>query len=157
MRKGYSLIEVLVSVAILTILAIAVYDVLLVGQDTFYAGIGKVDLQAQVRLSFTWITRELREAGSFNITALSATDDRLSLDTPNEIGILYYRDITDANGDGLTTQVIREYPSGTRRVVANSITSLTFTPSGGNTVTVSANAEKSSGTDTLYYNMTTKV
>jgi len=142
--KGFTLLEVLVSIAIFSVISIGIYNVLIVGQRTFYTGLGTLELQSQIRMAVSWITRELREGTSFSITTVDADDDSITFSTPNEASIAYYRDVSDLNGDNITTQVIREYPSGTRKVVANDITSLEFSSS-GRLVKVSLTAAKNSG------------
>lgn len=130
LKKGFTLLEILISVAILTFVALAIYGVIVAGQRTYYSGLGTLELQSQARLAFFTMTRELREATSFAVTPVGADDDSIVFSTPNEASISYYRDVSDSNADGLTSQVIREYPLGTRKVLANDVTSLRFLPSG---------------------------
>lgn len=156
MDKGFTLIEVFISVAILSIIFAASYAVLLTGQNTWFVGLDMSELQSQLRLGSSYITREFREATSFSITPIDADDDILVFTTPNETSISYYRDINDSNNDGLTNQIIREYPSGTRRVVANNISSLHFS-SLGELLQVNIAASKTSRGRTLQLSLVEKV
>ena len=129
MDKGFTLVEVFISVAILSIIFAGSYAVLLTGRNTWFVGLDMLELHSQLRLGSSYIIREFREATSFSVTPVDADDDILVFTTPNESSISYYRDINDLNNDGLTNQIIREYPIGTRRVVANNISSLHFSSS----------------------------
>lgn len=154
--KAFSLMELLVSVAILSFISIAVFDTMLVGQRTFYSGTGTLELQGETRRGFYWITKELREATTHTITVINSNDDTLVFSTPTKASINYYRDISDANSDGITTQVIREYPAGTWTVVANKVTSLKFTDA-TNSVVVDMTLSMVSGSKTLTLTPRTKV
>jgi len=156
MDKGFTLMEVLISVAILSIIFAASYAVLLTGHNTWFVGLDMSELQSQLRLGSSYIIREFREATVFSITPVDADDDTLVFTTPSETAISYYRDINDLNNDGLTNQIIREYPSGTRRVVANNISSLRFSSS-GELLQVNMAAAKTSKGRTLQVSLAEKV
>jgi prepilin-type N-terminal cleavage/methylation domain-containing protein len=156
MDKGFTLVEVLISVAILSIIFAASYAVLLTGQNTWFVGQDMLGLQSQLRLGSSCIIREFREAASFSITPVDADDDILTFRTPNEASISYYRDINDLNNDSLTDQIIREYPSGTIRVIANNISSLHFSSS-GKLLQINITAAKTSRGRTLQLSLAEKV
>lgn len=156
MDKGFTLVEVLISVAILSIIFAGSYAVLLTGQNTWFVGIDTCELQAQLRLGSSYIIREFHEATSFSITPVDTDDDILVFTTPNEASISYYRDISDSNNDGRTDQIIREYPSGTRRVISNNISSLSFS-SLGKLLQVNIAASKTSRGRTLQLSLAEKV
>ena len=71
-----------------------------------------------------WMTRELREASGVTV---GSGNNRITFNNYNGSGITYYLDTSDANGDHLNNQIIREFPSGTRRMVAQDISGLVFT------------------------------
>jgi type II secretory pathway component PulJ len=154
--RSFTLLEVLISLAIFIIISAGIYNVLLIGQKTFNSGVGIVDLQSQMRLFISSITRELREAKTFSIALIDDDDDSITFSTPNESSITYYRDVADLNGDGLTNQIIREYPLGTRRVVANNISSLEFLAD-GNVVEIRLTAAKNADGRQLQLTSITKV
>lgn len=133
MRKtaGLTIFELLVSAAIMSIIGIGIFNVLMTGQGTFATGIGQIDLQGQARVALTWIGRELREASSVTISPLGSDDDLIVFSTPGESSIRYYRDVADSNSDGASDQLIREYPSGTYRIIASRISSLEFSENAG--------------------------
>jgi hypothetical protein len=128
--RGLSLVEVLVSVFILGILVIGILNVMDLGSENYHINAGSLELQRQAFQALDWMINELREADITSITPLDADSDQIVFDAPGgDSGIQYYRDINDANGDGSIDQVIREYPPGTRKVLANRITRLKFTHS----------------------------
>lgn len=76
--------------------------------------------------------RELRQGRAADIV-IAGQNSEISFYIPPAVygepwsgPVKYYLDINDANGDGATDEVIREYPQGTRRVTAKNISSLSF-------------------------------
>lgn len=153
---GFTLMEMLIAFALFIVIMIGVYNVLLVGQKACFSGLGAAELQSQSRLFVSLFSREFREAKSFSVTPVSGNDDIITFSTPNESSITYYRDTGDLNGDGVTTQIIREYPSGQRRVVASNVDSLKFSSS-GKLLQVSVTARKNSGGRTITQTTINKV
>ena len=126
--KGFTLVEVMVSVAILTLLIAGTYAILNIGNTTYFTDICLLDLHQGARQSMYYMVKEVRQAkaGDVNIVALDADDDQITFNTPDEDGIQYYRDLSDVNGDGIVKQIIREYPAGTYKILASDISSLRF-------------------------------
>jgi len=123
-QRGFTFIEAMMVTVIFVFLMIGVTQVLNLGNDTFPLDLGQVDLQYQARQGMQWLTRELREASNIQI---NNGLQQIIFDNYNGEGIKYFRDSSDINGDGLSNQIIREFPAGTRRVVANCVSSLAFT------------------------------
>ena len=126
--KGFTLVEVLVSAAILTFIIAGIYAILNIGRMTYYTDMCYLDLHQNARQSMRWMVRELREASAEDIAIVSIVgdDDRITFDTPNEDGIQYYRDLSDINVDNIENQIIREHPTGTYRILSNDISTLSF-------------------------------
>ncbi|MDP2941111.1 MAG: hypothetical protein Q8N85_02495 [Candidatus Omnitrophota bacterium] len=129
--KAFTLVELLIVTLLLGMITAGVVTVLNVGNAAYYADLGMLGLQQQVRQCLNWLEREVRASSSLAITTEDANSDRVVFTTPNKFAVQYYRDRIDSNGDGITNQVIREYPFGTRRVIANDISRLKFSQSGG--------------------------
>lgn len=126
--KAFTLIEVLVVALIFSFLAIGITQVMNLGNVVFPVDLGQMQLQQQTRQAIQWMTRELRQASTDPIDpVIGIGNNRITFDSFGDLGISYYLDTGDANGDGLVNQIIREFPAGSRRIVANSITGLTFT------------------------------
>ena len=124
-KNGFTLVEILVTLLILSFLVTSIFQVLNVGQLTYYADIGLLDLHQNARRSIYWMARELRQSSPEDVSV--RTNTHIIFDTPNETEISYYLDEADVNGDGIFSQIIREYPSGTYRIIAQNISSLSFT------------------------------
>ena len=123
--KGFVLVEVVISVLILTFLLAGIYGVLNAGGSTYHTSVTLVDLQQQARLAMDGMTREVRQARASEIDSTGFPDE-ISFKVPPEtagaawIGwITYYLDT-------VSNQIIREYPSGTEKIVANNVQSLNF-------------------------------
>jgi len=142
MIKGITLIELAVSLLILILLIAGIYGVLYVGQFASHTDIGQLLLQQQTRQGIYWMIKELREEDGSGI-AISTEGDKITFSTIEESNIKYYRDTADANKDGITTQILREYPTGTYKILTNNISDLTFALSDDNKfVTIALKAEK---------------
>lgn len=136
MNNGFTLVEILVSLLILGFLFAAIYGVLNIGNIIFKDNMTLLQLQQQARQGMDRMVNEIRESKSSEITIISG--NTISFKVPPEtygnlwVGpISYYRDVNDANNDGVVNQIIREYPAGTRKILANDITALSFSLTGG--------------------------
>jgi type II secretory pathway pseudopilin PulG len=142
---GFTLVDVLVSIAILSLIIAGVFGVLNMGNTTYNTDLSLLDLQQNARQGMDWMVRELRESssGDINIVPIDADDDQITFNTPNETGIQYYRDMTER-------QIIREYPAGTTRIIANDINSLNFSLS-GNLLEIQVTAIKTQRPDLTFF------
>lgn len=134
MKNGFTLIEVLVVVLILSFTIAGIYGVLNIGNLTYNEGMALIDLQQQARQAMFNMSKEIRESKSIT---LSDGNSKVSFYIPSAsygdpwIGpIEYYRDVNDSNNDGITDQVLREYPKETKKILANYISALNFSLSG---------------------------
>ncbi|MBI4308865.1 MAG: prepilin-type N-terminal cleavage/methylation domain-containing protein [Candidatus Omnitrophica bacterium] len=139
--KGYTLVEALISVLILSFMLLGVYGVLATGNTIITNDNALLEMQQQARNAMDRMVREVRESSTQTITVVSASSDKISFTTPNETGIQYY-----LSG----TNLVREYPSGTIVKVANSIAYLKFTLSGV-LLTISVRADKTLYTKTVSF------
>lgn len=118
---GFTFAEIMASVAIFTILAVAILSVLIVGQKAWHSDAGRVELQQQARLGMDGMIREVRESKGANISISGG----LRIDISNYPGasgtISYYLQ----NG-----QLIREYPAGTEKILAGDVEAVDFSLSG---------------------------
>ena len=130
--RGFTLVEILVSVLILGFLFAAIYGVLNIGNIVFKDDITLVQLQQQARQGIDRMINEIRESKPSEITLADANTKIIFKIAPPVYGdpwvgpISYYRDVNDTNNDGVTNQIIREYPTGTWKILGNYITALSF-------------------------------
>lgn len=115
--KGFTLVEMMVSVAIFGLLFLAIFAILTAGNNVFQRDAIYLELQQNTRNGMDRIVREVRESRSSVITVEAANADRISFNTPNETGIRYYLS---------SGALIREYPSGTRKTLATGLGRLKF-------------------------------
>jgi len=129
--RGFTIIEVLISFAILIIVFAGIFAVLNVGGQSWNAGSGSLDLQQQARQAMDGITKELRQSNVNNITI---APDRTAINFTIPMNITT-NPITYSSNIGYylneDNQVIREHPVDTTRVLANNITNLSFCCEGG--------------------------
>lgn len=128
--KGLTIVEIMVCVVIFSVLFVGIYGVLNVGNLSYLTDMNMMRLQQAARQSMQQLSLDLRNATNPVVTVIDASSDKITFDTYGGSGISYYRDAADLNGDGITSQIIREYPAGTRKVIANDISLLKFTPVG---------------------------
>ncbi|MDD5097550.1 MAG: prepilin-type N-terminal cleavage/methylation domain-containing protein [Candidatus Omnitrophica bacterium] len=124
--RAFTLVEVLIVALIFSFLALGITQVVNLGNVTFPVDLGQIQLQQQTRQAMQWMTRELRQASG----PVTTGSNRITFNSFSDAGLTYYLDTADANGDGLVNQILREFPAGTRRIMANNISSLTFTCDG---------------------------
>ena len=117
MKKGFTLVEVLVTVLIFSFVSSVMYSVLNVGSFIYSRLSVSLDLQ-EAKNGMDRIVREVRASSSATVTTIDANSDKINFTTPASNGIQYYRS---------GTQLIREYPSGTTHIIANNIAFLKFT------------------------------
>ncbi len=138
--KGVTLIEVLITAAILAFIVTGVYTVFGVGDLSWKSDVGWLDLQQQARLVMDGMERELRQSRDTDMTISNAGSQ------------VQFRVITDittnpaAFSDFISyylsgTQLIREYPGGTVKVLADNVDSLSFSLV-SNVLTISVTFEK---------------
>lgn len=149
--RGFTLIEILVSFAILSLLFIGVYAVFNVGSITYYMDMGLLDLQQQARQAMDLMTKEVREAeaNQISITHVDSDDDQVTFSTPTKTDIKYYRDLTE-------NRIMREYPAGTTKILANDINSLEFLLT-GSVLRIQLQAGKMVRQKQLSFSLTEKV
>lgn len=125
--KGFTLLEVLITCAILGIVTVGILAALNVSNMSWNTDSALLDLQAQTRLAMDVVTRESRQSSPDQPgREMNISDSGASID-------FYIPEIADAISYNLSNETMtREYPPGTIRFVANNITNLTFCCVGGN-------------------------
>jgi prepilin-type N-terminal cleavage/methylation domain-containing protein len=121
MKKGFSLIEVVVVALILSIVAMAVFSLYAALESSWTTDMGLIELQRNIRLCFDGMTRELRQVKPSQVSIPNSQTITFSI--PNHAGTISYY----LQGN----QIIREYPAGAKKPLANDITYLNFCCQGG--------------------------
>ena len=151
MRKiqGYTLVEIIVTMAILSFILLGVYGVLQTGNTVFIKDTALLDMQQQTRNAIDRIVREVRQASSEIISTNinGTTNDRITFTIPTAAGIKYYLTGTD---------LIREYPAGTTKKLASNIGLLKFTVA-GSLLQIQARADKTIYAQVISFPLTERV
>lgn len=112
--SGLSLVEILVSILILTFIVAGIFEIFILGDRTYFMDMGLLGLQQQVRQSMDGMTREIRQTDNSDIIIGNSTIEFI---VPNFVPIKYY-----LNGNN----IIREHPAGTLKILATDINDLSF-------------------------------
>ena len=148
--KGYTLLELIVVLLLLSVILIGVYGILTTGNNIYIRDITLLDMEQQTRNAVDRIVREVRQASSQIITTNfnNTTNDKIVFTIPTATGIQYY-----LSG----TNLVREYPSGTTRNVASNISLLKFTLT-GSLLQIQVRADKTIySTNTISFPLVEKV
>lgn len=155
--KGFTLVEVLVSTAILAVIFAGISLVLITGDKTWHYDMGLLDLQQQARQAMDGIVRECRQA---SLSTLSITENgaRLDFSIPNISNPVAY--LLSNN------QIIRQH-AAEEKILANDINALNFCCwhngncdsdcSVSNTLQVQIEAAKSALNRPISFSLTQKV
>lgn len=149
--KAFTLLELLVTILLMTIMVFAIYSVLNIAGAYFPTDTTLLDLQQQARQTIEAISKESREASPSNvgITPVDANNDILMFSTPTKDNISYYVNLTN-------NRLIRQYPTGTTRVLASDISGLKFALD-GNLLTVTVQTTKTNLQNPLTFELTGQV
>ena len=147
--QGYTLVETLISVILLSVILLGVYGVLHTGNIVVNKDLTLLDTQQQTRNAIDRIVREVRQASSQTITVNynSTTNDKIMFTIPTASNIQYY-----LSG----TTLVREYPSGTTKNIASNISLLKFTLT-GSLLKIQVRADKTMYANTISFPLIEKV
>lgn len=123
MKRGYSLIEILIVIAIISAIVAGIFAILSVGTSSFNGGQALLSLQQNSRLAMDGITQEIRQARMANVSIPTST--RIDFTVPLNITsspITYSETISYYLQNG---QLYRAY-DGSQRVVCNDVNSIAF-------------------------------
>lgn len=128
--KGFTFAEILICVALIAFIMIGIYEVLIVAQRSWHTDTGLVDLQQGCRKAMDVMTREIRQSASSQVD-IDGSEISFKVIEPEgedwlDEDIKYYLDSADANDDGKTNQILREYPDNDYQIVAEDVDTLSF-------------------------------
>ena len=146
--KGFTLLEILVTVLIFGFIIVGMYGVLNITQANYSTNSASLNLQQQARQGMSWLSREIRQASWDSIDIVPTPPDldannnnSITFNTPGAVGVEYFVTWTLVSGRELW-QLKREHPTGTYKIIANDIRGLNFLTSSGNIVNIQVQASK---------------
>jgi len=147
--KGFTLLEIMITVFLFSIISAAILSVLATGRNSLSAGESQVGVQQACRNGLDSMIKELRQAGISTITGVPADGANYSSITfqiPTAIGaagITWSSNIQYTLG-GLNGAQLLKTQSGNQKVLANNISALSFNRSVANpsVVNISIAAQK---------------
>ena len=145
--KGFTLVETMISMLILSVVLLGVYGVLNTGQKVCAKDFVLLEVQEQARNAMARIVKDVRQSSAATITVISASNHRLTFTIPSATGVQYY-----LNG----TNLVREFPAGTMVNVASNIGLLTFTQT-GTILQIQVRADKAFFSSTTSFSLVEKV
>jgi hypothetical protein len=120
-KNGSTLLEMMVVVTIMLIVSAAVFSLHSVLDSTWNTDLGMTELQKNVRLGVDGMTREIRQSKPSQLAIPNS--QRIDFSIPNHPGtISYYLE---------DNKIIREYPAGTTKTIAEDITYFNLCCQGG--------------------------
>ncbi len=141
---GFTLVEMMIAVAIFVIIIGALFALLLGGQRSWQTQEAYVQVGQEARRALGRMTRQLRGADITNTNwpTDSVTFSLDGIDGTYEIDTIF----PDRNGDGLTNQIVYFDDSGKTNIVANFIGGLTLDMTGDNlSIEITASRETPRG------------
>ncbi len=126
-RKGFTIIEIMITLAIFSIVIAAIHQVFVAGEKVWDNDLSMLDMQQSTRRGLYSITREARAGSLASMSVAGGCDHiaspenctQVTLDTPAENNILFFH-------DNSTNQVIRQDSLGVQRILASDITDAYF-------------------------------
>lgn len=122
-------------------------QVFTLGNSVYSIEMTLADLQSHARNAMDRMVREIRASSSVAVTVINADSDLITFTTPAATGIKYYRS---------NKLLVREYPAGTTRNIANHIARLKFTLT-GSILRIDLRADQTTLGRPLTYSLSQKV
>lgn len=117
-ERGFSLIEILISAAILILVMLGVLSIMNFANMSWNTDMGLLDLQQAVRQAMDGMIREIRRADPLGNVTIAADNSSIQFYIPG-----YTDSVTYSLSN---SQIIRQHPTGTNTVLANDISILSF-------------------------------
>ena len=130
-RKGFSLVEVMVSVAIFTMMMLGVTTAFLAGRSAWEVNLNTTDVQAQARLALWGVAKDLRQAGVISGLPQTVSPVTFSFDHPAEGAVTYTWTRDTVTGVG---NIVRDSSAWPNKTVARNISAFSLTENGSDVV-----------------------
>ena len=126
-KKGFTLIEIMITMAIFLVIVGATHRIYIAGQKAWDSDLGLLDLQQSTRPGLFSIAKEARAASLVSMTMGVGCDhltvpencDSITFNTPSENNIQFFHNSAD-------NQLIRQDSSANQRVLASNIVDAYF-------------------------------
>lgn len=137
-RKGFTLVELMVSLGIFAMLMAAVYTVLSISDSTTQTGLTSIELSQDARLGIDYMLKELHNARRSTISIPDGSS--ITFQVLGSSNIIQYS-LGGLNG----IQLIRS-EAGTNTVLCNNVQSIQFSPSpfSGRVISIDLQTRKTS-------------
>ena len=118
--RAFTIVELLVAMLIFSLILGGIFGIVLVADKSWDSTLGMLGLVQEIRQGMDGMTREARQS-SFNQAVVSIGGERLDFFTLGSGSVISYY--------AQNNQLIREYPVGTTKVLANHISHISFVSS----------------------------
>lgn len=158
---GLTLLEVMVVVAIFSVIFAILLTVFASGRVSFQTQDTQIELQQEVRRAVDRMVLEMHQAGSATISTTLATNDTVTFQIPTGFdangNVVWGPSIQYFRGGLNNSQLIRTY-NGTNTTLANQVASLVFSAPSSEIIAINISMNKTSLSQAaLQANMTTRV
>ena len=137
-KKGFTLIELMISLGFFTLLIIAIYAVLTMGDSTMKTGLTSIEVSQNARVGTGYMVKELYGA---QVATVSISDgNSVTFQVPGNSNTIQY------SLGGLGGKQLIRTEAGATKVLCNNVKTVQFSPSpfSGRTVSISLEIEKTS-------------
>ena len=125
--KGFTLVEILVSVVIMSAMIIGLLQIFSAGQNVYSSNQALMEKQRIIQQVLGGMVREIRQASAADIT-VNSSNDQIDFTVPVTIDPIAMSNTISYSLSG--DQLIRTHPPGVQAVLATNVDSLTFTLNG---------------------------
>lgn len=125
--KGFTIVELLVSILIMTGMIIALFAAFEAGRNVYDSNQALIEKQRIIQQTLGSMVKELRQAKLADI-AISSANTRIDFIIPRTVNPLTLS--SNIRYSIANNQIVREHPPGNQQVLAVNIDLLTFTLSG---------------------------
>ena len=110
-RRGYTLVEVMIALVLLSVVSAAIYRVLITNQQTYIAQTQRIDLQENLRAAVTVLPAEFRELDATDGDIVAMTSSSITIRAMRQLGVICNPPVLGGGlgGIGLTIRQIPFY------------------------------------------------
>ncbi len=87
-RRGYTLVEVMIALVLLSVVSAAIYRVLITNQQTYIAQTQRIDLQENLRAAVTVLPAEFRELDATDGDIISMGPSSITIRAMRQLGVI---------------------------------------------------------------------